>query len=62
MSYDTYSMSEETPSEYAARCAHDLNQSQLGVTGYTNWSGDDSDEEMSEEEFLEMFPSGCIWG
>ncbi len=62
MSYDTYSMSEETPAEYEARCAHDLNQSQLGSESYTNWSGDDSDEEMSEEEFLEMFPSGCIWG
>ena len=52
MSYETYSL-EETPAEYAARCAYDLNHS--------NWSGDDSDEEMSEEEFLEMFPEGCIW-
>ena len=61
MNYETYSL-EETPSEYAARCAYDRNQAQLGVEGYTNWSGEESDEEMSEEEFLEMFPSGCIWG
>jgi len=60
MNYETYSL-EETPSKYAARCAHDLNQSQLGAEGYTNWSGEQSEEEMSEEEFLEMFPEGCIW-
>ncbi len=62
MSYETYSIGEETPAEYAARCAYDRGQSQLGAEGYTNWSGEGSDEEMSEEEFLEMFPSGCIWG
>ena len=51
----------ETQEQYNARCAHDLNQSQLGTEGYTNWSGEESNEEMSEEEFLEMFPEGCIW-
>lgn len=60
MSYETYSL-EETPAEHASRCAHDLNQSQLGAEGYVNWSGEESSEEMSEEEFLEMFPEGCIW-
>jgi len=60
MNYETYSL-EETQAEYEARCAHNLNQSKLGAEGYTNWSGEQSEEEMSEEEFLEMFPEGCIW-
>ena len=59
MNYKTYSL-EETPAEYEARCAHDLNQSQIGTEGYTNWSGERSNEEMSEEEWEEMFPNG-IW-
>lgn len=59
MNYETYSL-EETPSEYAARCAYDLTQSQIGAEGYTNWSGEGSNEEMSEEEWEEMFPNG-IW-
>ena len=59
MNYETHSL-EETQAEYEARCAHDLNQSQLGAEGYTNWSGEGSNEEMSEEEWEEMFPNG-IW-
>ena len=50
----------ETQEQYNARCAHDLNQSQIGTEGYTNWSGEESGEEMSEEEWEGIFPNG-IW-
>jgi hypothetical protein len=54
----------ETQEQYEARCNRDMTRSQkvyLSAYGYENWSGEESDEEMSEEEFLEMFPEGCIW-